>query len=111
VATALRASVAAVKGKLVGTAARGPFDDIMERVAVPAGVTFEADTVGGISGWWRNRRGRGGARRSFTCMAAGSTWERPARTAISSATSLRALELMLSYPIIGSLRASLPRCG
>jgi len=52
VATALRASVAAVKGKLEGTAARGPFDDIMERVAAPTGVTFEADTVGGISGWW-----------------------------------------------------------
>jgi epsilon-lactone hydrolase len=52
VATALRAGVAAVKGKLEGTAARGPLDDIMERVAVPAGVTFEADTVGGISGWW-----------------------------------------------------------
>jgi monoterpene epsilon-lactone hydrolase len=51
-ATALRASVAAVKGKLQGTAARGPFNAIMERVAVPAGVTFEADTVGGISGLW-----------------------------------------------------------
>src|SRR5256886_15834111 len=24
----------------------------MERVAAPAGVTFVADTVGGISGWW-----------------------------------------------------------
>ncbi len=52
VATALRASVAAVKGKLAGTAARGPFDDVMERVAAPTGVTFEADTVGGISGLW-----------------------------------------------------------
>src|SRR5712691_11491715 len=51
-ATALRASVAAFKGKLEGTAARGPFDDIMERVAAPANVTFEADTIGGISGWW-----------------------------------------------------------
>src|SRR3989442_12515637 len=51
-ATALRASVAAVKGKLVGTVARGPFNSIMERVAVPAGVTFKADTVGGISGVW-----------------------------------------------------------
>ena len=51
-ATALRASVAAVKGKLAGTAARGPFNGIMERVAVPAGVTFKADTVGGISGVW-----------------------------------------------------------
>jgi epsilon-lactone hydrolase len=51
-AIALRAAVAPVKGKLQGTAARGPFDDVMERVAVPAGVTFEADTVGGISGSW-----------------------------------------------------------
>jgi len=52
VATALRASVAAVKGKLAGTAARAPFDAIMERVAAPTDVTFEADTVGGISGLW-----------------------------------------------------------
>jgi len=51
-ATALRASVAAFKGKLAGTAARGPFDDVMERVAAPADVTFEANTVGGISGLW-----------------------------------------------------------
>src|SRR3989449_8320279 len=51
-ATALRASVAAFKGKLAGTAARGPFDAVMERVAAPAGVTFVADTVGGIPGWW-----------------------------------------------------------
>jgi len=51
-ATALRASVAAFKGKLAGTAARGPFDDVMERVVAPTDVTFEADTVGGISGWW-----------------------------------------------------------
>jgi acetyl esterase/lipase len=51
-AAALRASVAAVKGKLAGTAARGPFDDIMERVAAPTDVTFEADIIGGISGLW-----------------------------------------------------------
>ncbi len=51
-ATALRSSVAPVKGKLAGTAARAPFDGVMERVPVPAGVTFERDTVGGISGWW-----------------------------------------------------------
>src|SRR2546427_12549452 len=50
VATALRAGVAAFKGKLAGTAARAPFGDVMERVAAPAGVTFEADTVGGIHG-------------------------------------------------------------
>src|SRR5437660_3359010 len=51
-ATALRASVAAFKGKLAGTAARSPFDAVMERVAAPTDVTFAADTVGGISGWW-----------------------------------------------------------
>jgi acetyl esterase/lipase len=51
-ATALRAAVAQFKGKLEGTAARGPFDDVMERVAAPADVTFEVDTVGGIPGWW-----------------------------------------------------------
>ena len=33
-------------------AARVPFDGIMEHVAVPEGVTFEAGTVGGIPGWW-----------------------------------------------------------
>lgn len=50
--TALRSAVAGMKGKLEGTGARGPFNGIMEHVAVPADVTFEADTVGGISGWW-----------------------------------------------------------
>jgi monoterpene epsilon-lactone hydrolase len=49
---ALRSVVAPMKGKLEGTAARSLFDDIMERVAVPEGVTFEAATVGGISGGW-----------------------------------------------------------
>jgi len=51
-AAALRSVVAPMKGKFEGTAGRGQFNDIMERVAVPAGVTFEAATVGGISGWW-----------------------------------------------------------
>src|SRR6266853_378170 len=61
-ATALRSSVAPVKGKLAGTAARAPFDGVMEQVPVPAGVTFERDTVGGISGWWaRLARPRQGA--------------------------------------------------
>src|ERR1700730_15536768 len=49
---ALRSVVAPMKGKVEGTAGRGPFNDIMERVAVPEGVTFEASSVGGISGWW-----------------------------------------------------------
>ena len=49
---ALRSVVAPMKGKFEGTAGRGLFNDIMERVAVPEGVTFEAATIGGISGWW-----------------------------------------------------------
>jgi hypothetical protein len=52
VVAALRSVVAPMKGKLEGTASRGPFNAIMERVAVPAGVIFEAATVGGIPGWW-----------------------------------------------------------
>jgi monoterpene epsilon-lactone hydrolase len=61
-ATALRAAVAPFKGKLGGTAARAPFDDVMERVVAPTDVTFEADTVGGISGWWaKPARAREGA--------------------------------------------------
>jgi acetyl esterase/lipase len=51
-ASGLRAAVAAFKGKLTGAAARGPFDEVMERVPAPADVTFETDAVGGISGWW-----------------------------------------------------------
>jgi len=51
-AAALRSAVAPMKGKVEGTAGRALFNDIMERVAVPEGVTFEAATVGGTSGWW-----------------------------------------------------------
>src|SRR5437879_393571 len=102
-ATALRASVAAFKGKLAGTAARGPFDDVMERVAAPTDVTVAADTVGGIPGLWaKPARPRQGA----AILHLHGGWfnlEPPVRTGTSSATSLRALELMLSYPIIGSL--------
>jgi epsilon-lactone hydrolase len=47
---ALKSAVATMKGKLQGTAARGPFNGIMEHVAAPD-FSFEADTVGGISGW------------------------------------------------------------
>ena len=49
---ALRSVVAPLKGKSEGTAGRSLFNDIMERVAVPEGVTFEAATIGGIAGWW-----------------------------------------------------------
>src|ERR1700677_1784813 len=58
----LRSAVAAMKGKLEGVAARGPFNGIMERVAAPDGVSSEGDTVGGISGWWaRPKQARKGA--------------------------------------------------
>jgi epsilon-lactone hydrolase len=49
---ALRSAVMGMKGKLEGTAARDPFNGIMERVAAPGGISFEAGAVGGISGWW-----------------------------------------------------------
>src|SRR5471032_147054 len=52
VMTAMRAIVTPNKGKLQGPAARVPYDAIMERVAAPAGVVYEAESVGGISGWW-----------------------------------------------------------
>ena len=42
---ALRSVVAPMKGKLEGTAGRGPFNGIVEQVAVPEGVTFEAATL------------------------------------------------------------------
>ncbi len=61
-AAALRSGVVAFKGKLAGTAARAPFDEVMERVAAPTDVTFEADTVGGIAGFWaKPARAREGA--------------------------------------------------
>jgi epsilon-lactone hydrolase len=50
--TTLRSAVAAMKGKLEGVGARAPFNSIMEHVASPDGIAFEADSVGGISGWW-----------------------------------------------------------
>lgn len=49
---AMRSVVAPMKGKFQGIAGRDPFNDIMERVAVPTGVTFEAARVGEISGYW-----------------------------------------------------------
>jgi monoterpene epsilon-lactone hydrolase len=52
IVAAMRSVVAPMKGKVEGTAGRIPFNGIMERVAVPEGVTFEAAIVGGISGWW-----------------------------------------------------------
>src|ERR1700759_5274871 len=49
---ALRWVVAPIKGKVEGIAGRCLFNEIMERVVVPDGVTFEATTIRGIPGWW-----------------------------------------------------------
>ncbi len=48
----LRAMVEPNKGKMRGPSARGAFDAIVMRVAVPEGVSFEAGIVGGIAGSW-----------------------------------------------------------
>jgi epsilon-lactone hydrolase len=52
VMTAMRTILTPNKGQLAGPAARVPYDAIMERVAAPAGVVYEAECVGGVSGWW-----------------------------------------------------------
>jgi monoterpene epsilon-lactone hydrolase len=49
---AMRAIVEPNKGRLQGTSARVPYDEIMSRVKAPAGVTFHEDTLGGVSGYW-----------------------------------------------------------
>ncbi len=51
-AAAMRAIIEPHKGLMQGTAARQPFDAIMEHVPAPADVTYEPDTVGGVPGWW-----------------------------------------------------------
>src|ERR1700689_5029284 len=49
---AMRVIVEPNKGKLQGTAARVPFDDIIEHVNAPAGGAYEAARIGGVPGWW-----------------------------------------------------------
>ncbi len=49
---AMRTIVEPNKGRMRGVAARVPFDAIMEHVAAPGGVTFEAGAVGDVPGWW-----------------------------------------------------------
>jgi len=59
---AMRAAVEPMKGTLRGTAARVPFDGIMEHVAAAEGVSYEADEVGGIAGWWCRPEGAAAGR-------------------------------------------------
>ncbi len=55
--SAMRAIVEPNKGRLRGIAARVPFDGIIGRVAVPTGVEFRPDVVGGVAGWWCSPEG------------------------------------------------------
>jgi len=57
-----------MKDKLEGVAARAAFDGIMEHVASPDGVAFEADSVGGISGWWAKTPLRACAEENDCCQ-------------------------------------------
>ena len=49
---ALRALTAPNKGRLRGAAARQPYDAIMNQVPAPDDVTYIADTVAGVAGFW-----------------------------------------------------------
>jgi monoterpene epsilon-lactone hydrolase len=48
----VRATLASSKGSVDGPGARQAFDAIMEQVPPSAGVTYEPETIGGLSGWW-----------------------------------------------------------
>jgi len=48
----LRAIALPNKGKLRGVAARPLFEGISAQVPAPEGVTFRAETIGGVAGWW-----------------------------------------------------------
>jgi epsilon-lactone hydrolase len=48
----MREIVSPNKGKLQGIEARAPFNAIMERVTAPQGIDYEAEQIGGVSGWW-----------------------------------------------------------
>jgi len=53
----MRKQSAPAKGKLLGTAARPVFDEIIGHTSAPAGVEFREDTIGGVSGWWARPAG------------------------------------------------------
>ena len=48
----LRAMFAQLPSLPPGTAAREPFDHMLEQVPDAQGITYDADTVGGVPGWW-----------------------------------------------------------
>jgi epsilon-lactone hydrolase len=49
---AMRAVVSSTKGARLGVETRGQFDALMENVLPRDDVTFEADTLGGVPGFW-----------------------------------------------------------
>ena len=49
---ALHAAVLPMKGQVRDPGARASYDEIIGGVVPPDGVTFESDTVGGVSDWW-----------------------------------------------------------
>jgi monoterpene epsilon-lactone hydrolase len=49
---AMRAIVEPNKGRMQGTSARAPYDEIMSHVKSPSEVAFREDTLDGVSGWW-----------------------------------------------------------
>lgn len=55
--SAMRAIVEPNKGRLRGIAARVPYDSIIGRAAVPPGVEFRPDVVGGVTGCWCSPEG------------------------------------------------------
>lgn len=52
VVAAMRAQTAPFKGAVYGPAGREPYDAIMNNVAAPQGVAYQAATVGGVPGLW-----------------------------------------------------------
>jgi len=48
----MRLMLRSAKGTVSGPDARKTFDEMMEKVPAASGVTYDAATIGGVSGWW-----------------------------------------------------------
>jgi epsilon-lactone hydrolase len=49
---ASRLMLKSMKGSVDGPGSRKAFDDMMEKVPAAADVTYAAETIGGVAGWW-----------------------------------------------------------
>ena len=105
--TAMRVMVEPNKGRMQGTAARVPYDAIMNRVAAPAGVAYETDTVGGIAGWWCRPENARTDSAILICTVAGLTGVRLRPFDTSSVTLQPARALQPSFLTI-DWRRSMP---